>query len=75
MTWRAISARPELSALFDALGDEVVKMAHAGNREAEYSLGAMMVSSTAVAGSLSAAGTSPQADVGFARLPDLVPSL
>jgi len=66
MTCRAMSAWPNPSALFEALGAQVVeRRAVEGDREAQYSLGYRLMSEAGVAGMpLGAAGRSPKADVG-----------
>ena len=70
MTWRAVSAWPDPSALFRTLGTEVVKqMASEGDREAQFSQGGCMVNEVAGAGGRGlsgAAGRSPQVEVGLA---------
>jgi len=64
LTWRAISAGPDPSALFRALGPEVVKqMVLKGEGEAQFSLGCVILKG--VDGG--PAGRSPKADVGLAR--------
>ena len=69
MTWRAISAWPDPSALLDALGAEVVKQRAArGEGEAQFSQGCLLVGEADgwVAGMpLGTGGRSPQADVGL----------
>ena len=67
MTWRAISAWPDPSALIRALGAEVVKQKAAkGEGEAQFSRGCMLVSEAdGNAGLLGASGRSPMADVGL----------
>jgi len=73
MTWRAISAWPDSSALLDALGAENVKQRAAkGEVEAQFSHGCMLLCEAEaeaggwVAGTpLGRAGRSPQADVGL----------
>ena len=69
MTWRAISAWPDPSALIRALGAEVVKqMAAKGEGEAQFSRGCMLVSEAdGNAGLMSS--RSPLADVGLAIPP------
>jgi hypothetical protein len=45
MTWRATSAWPDPSALFEALGAEIVhQRAYTGEGEAQFSLGCLLVS-------------------------------
>jgi len=67
-TWRAISAWPDPSALFRALGAEVVKQRAAqGEGEAQFSLGCLLVhEADGRVGSMGASGRSPLADVGLA---------
>ena len=67
MTWRAISAWPDPSALLDALGDEVVKqMAAKGEGEAQFSQGYLLVcEADGDAGSFGSGGRSPVAVVGL----------
>jgi hypothetical protein len=66
MTWRATSAWPDSSALFHAIGAQVVKRkADEGDREAQWSLGYRLLSEDGVPGMpLGAAGRTPKADVG-----------
>jgi hypothetical protein len=71
MTGRIISAWPDPSALFDALGEAtVLQKAGEGDRDALYSLGCCLVSQAdGVAGrtmGLGAGGKSPKANVGLA---------
>jgi len=70
MTWRAISAWPDPSALCEALGVVVVRQRAAeGDREAQFSLGYVLVDEAdedAGATHLGASGRSPKADVGLA---------
>ena len=85
MTWRAICAWPDPSALFEALGTEVVKRkAGEGDREAQWSLGYRLVRDAAggrlvreAAGGagmpLGAGGRSPKAEVGLALCTDSFP--
>ena len=68
MTWRAISAWPYPSALFEALGAEVVKQRAAnGEGEAQFTQGCMLVSRAdgGDGSPLGSSGRSPQADVGL----------
>jgi len=70
MIRRAISAWPDPSVLFRALGAEVVKQkADAGDRAAQYSLGCNLLNEAeGVAGAgLGAAGRSTQVKVGLAH--------
>jgi len=71
VTRRAISAWPDPSALFDALGAVIVSQRAAeGDREAQFSQGyGLMCEADIAAGatSLGAAGRSPKADVGLAH--------
>jgi hypothetical protein len=65
MTWRAISAWPDHSALFYALGDAVVmQRASEGDREAHFCLGFELVGDAGGVGTPLGAARSPQADVG-----------
>ena len=68
MTWRALCAWPDPSALIRALGAEVVKQRAAkGEGEAQFSQGCMLVSrADGNAGLPGASGRSPMADVGLA---------
>ena len=69
MTWRAISAWPDPSALFDALGVGVVEqMAAWGDGKAQFSQGYLLVSEADGGAGLlmGAGGRSPKADVGLA---------
>ena len=67
LTWRAMSAWPESSVLYEALGVEVLKQRAAnGEGEAQFSQGCFLVSrADGNAGSLGASGRSPLADVGL----------
>jgi len=68
MMWRAISAWPDPSVLFEALGVELVMQRVAeGDREAQWSLGYWLVSEAdgGAVMPLGAASRSSQADVGF----------
>ena len=71
MTWRAVSAWPDPSALIRALGAEVVKQkADEGDMAAQYSQGFRLLGDVAGgdgAGLSGAAGRSAKAEVGFAR--------
>jgi hypothetical protein len=66
--WRAIYAWPDPSALFEALGAEVVKQrADTGEGEAQFSQGCLLVSEAdGHVGSRGEIGRSPMADVGLA---------
>ena len=68
MTWRAIFARPDPSALFETIGFEVVRQRAAeGDREAQFSLGYALVCEADEDGGathVGASGRSPKADVG-----------
>jgi len=68
MTWRAISAWSYASALFEALGTEVVQQRAAqGEGEAQFSQGCLLVDrADGNAGFMGASGRSPMADVGLA---------
>jgi len=63
-----MSAWPESSVLYEALGVEVLKQRAAkGEGEAQFSQGCLLVSrADGNAGSLGASGRSPMADVGSA---------
>ena len=71
MTWRAISAWPDPSALFHALGADVVKQkADEGDRAAQFSLGYCLIGEVLCvdgAGLLGAASRTTQVEVGLAR--------
>ena len=75
VTWRAMFAWPDPSALFEALGVEVVRLrAAAGDRDAQWILGWQLVrEADGDARPLGAAGRSPQADVGLALCTDTCP--
>ena len=68
MTWRAICAWPDPSALIRALGVEVVKQRAAnGEGGAQFSLGYLLVrEADGNVGFMGASGSSPVADVGLA---------
>jgi hypothetical protein len=70
MKWRAISAWPDPSVLFQALGTAIVKQrAAAGDGEAQYSLGFRLVAEAdggPYGALLGANGRSPNSDVGLA---------
>ena len=77
MTWRALFAWPDPSALFRAVGAEIVKQrAASGDREAQFSQGYRLVKEAdGAAGTLmGAGGRSPKAEAGLAlgtaRFPD-----
>jgi len=69
ITWRAISARPDPSALINALGAEIVQQrAGAGDRAAQFSQGCRLVQEAdgGAGTQLGESGRSPKADVRFA---------
>ena len=79
MTWRAMSAWPDPSALILALEDEVLEQrAPKGEAEAQFSLGYLLVSEADGDAGFSGPGThlgpggrSPKADAGLALPPNL----
>jgi hypothetical protein len=77
LTWRAISAWPDPSALLDAVGLEVVKQRAAqGDGEAQFSQGCLLVhEADGSTGLLGASGRSPKSDVGLAFLTACIESL
>ena len=77
LTWRAISAWPDPSALIRALGSEVVKQKAAkGEGEAQFSQGCRLVSrADGNTGLMGASGRSPMAEVGLALSPARFQSL
>jgi len=71
MTWRAMSAWPDPSALFEALGPAIViRRAGEGDRHAQYCLGVWLTNEATVAAGtgtpMGAGGRSPKAEVGLA---------
>jgi TPR repeat protein len=65
LTWRAIHAGPDPSALFEALGAEAVKQRAAeGEGEAQFSQGCRLVCEGDDGVSMGAGGRTPMADVG-----------